>query len=114
MMKLGEKQRLFTRLIADLIIKAYDLGYEISIGDAYRDPRVFGEVGEKKGYGNKSSCHKSRLAIDLNLFKDGEYLSSTKDHVALGMWWEQQHELCRWGGRFKDGNHYSFEHNGRM
>lgn len=25
---------------------------------------------------------------------------------------EMQHELCRWGGRFKDGNHYSLEHNG--
>jgi hypothetical protein len=24
------------------------------------------------------------------------------------------HPDCRWGGRFNDGNHYSFEHNGVM
>lgn len=113
-MKLGDKQKLFARLSADLIIKAYDLGYEISYGDTYRDPRVFGNVGEKKGYGRSKSCHKYRLAIDLNLFKDGEYLQTTQDHMALGLWWEKQHELCRWGGRFNDANHYSFEHNGSM
>lgn len=121
-MTLGEKQRLFTRLIADLIIKAYDLGYEITLGDAFRDPRVFGSMGDRKGYGNSESCHKYRLAIDLNLFKDGVYLTGTEDHRPLGEWWEKQHELCRWGGEFKnskgeptpDGNHYSFEHNGNM
>jgi hypothetical protein len=52
------------------------------------------------------------LAIDLNLFKDGNFLSATEDHKELGEWWEEQHELCRWGGRFSnaDGNHYSLVH----
>lgn len=50
--------------------------------------------------------------LDLHLFRDGKWLSSTEDHRALGEWWEQQHELCRWGGRFSDGNHYSLEHDG--
>lgn len=113
-MKLGEKQRLFSRLIADLIIHAYDLGYEIAVGDFFRSPKVFGEIGEKKGYGHSKSCHKICLAADLNLFKDGVYLTETEDHIILGEWWEKQHELCRWGGRFADGNHYSLEHNGMM
>jgi hypothetical protein len=45
-MNIGEKQRKFTRMLADLIIWAYDNGYELSVGDAYRDPRVHGLIGE--------------------------------------------------------------------
>jgi len=111
-MTLGEKQELFALMVADLLLKANDMGYKVRLGDAYRDPRVFGAIGEHKGYGFYKSCHKLRLAIDLNLFKDGKYLTETEDHRPLGEWWEQQHELCRWGGRFNDGNHYSFAHEG--
>jgi hypothetical protein len=113
-MTLGEKQRIFSKLIAELILWAYDQGYEISFGDAYRDPRLHGEFGKREGYGNRNSMHKCRLAVDINLFKDGEYLSSTEDHRALGEKWESMHELCRWGGRFHDGNHYSMTHWGAM
>lgn len=111
-MTLGEKQELFASMVPDLLMKAFDMGYKVRLGDTYRDPRVFGAIGEHKGYGFSRSCHKLRLAIDLNLFKDGKYLTETEDHRPLGEWWEQQHELCRWGGRFNDGNHYSFEHEG--
>jgi hypothetical protein len=112
-MTLGDKQRLFTRLLADFVIWAYDHGYELTVGDAYRDPRVFGKVGEKGGYGRWASNHKIRLAHDFNLFKDGKYLTSTEDHRPLGEYWESLHELCEWGGNFDDGNHYSFNHQGR-
>jgi hypothetical protein len=36
-------------------------------------------------------------------------LRQTSDHQRLGEWWEKQHPLARWGGRWGDGNHYSFE-----
>jgi hypothetical protein len=111
-MTLGQTQRQFARLVGRLIERAYEMGYEVTLGDAYRDPRVHGEMGEKRSYSHPSSAHKVRLAIDLNLFKDGRFLTETDDHRPLGEWWEQQHELARWGGRFRDGNHYSFEHNG--
>lgn len=109
-MTLGEKQELFMRLVPRLIDKAHELGFEIRGGDLYRDPRVFGQTGVKLGYGSANSCHKLKLAIDLNLFKDGEFKSATEDHKELGEWWEKQHELCRWGGTFQDGNHYSLVH----
>lgn len=114
-MKLGDRQKAFAKLVPRLIDKAHDLGYEVTLGDAYRDPRVHGNVGEKKSYSSANSVHKDKLAIDLNLFKNGKYLTSTEDHRKLGEWWEKQHELARWGGRFKnaDGNHYSFEWQGR-
>ena len=62
------------------------------------------------GYGAGRSCHKLRLAIDLNLFRGGRYLTGTADHKPLGEWWESQGGT--WGGRFRDGNHYSLEHEG--
>ena len=114
-MKLGEKQRLFTRLQAELDLWIYEQGYEFTDGDAYRDPRVHGASGEKKGYGHAKSCHKLRLARDKNLFRDGVFLTSTEDHRPIGEKWKSMHELARWGGDFStpDGNHYSFEHEGQ-
>jgi hypothetical protein len=107
--KLGERQRLLTKLLPRLIDKAYELGYELTLGDGYRDPRVFGAYGEFKGYGKGGSCHKLRLAVDLNLFRDGKYLAATEDHRPLGEFWELLHPECRWGGRFYDGNHYEIK-----
>lgn len=88
------------------------MGYEVTLGDAYRDPRVHGAIGVKQAYGHSKSAHKNRLAIDLNLFRDGKFLDSTDAHRPLGEWWEAQGDEHRWGGRFNDGNHYSFEHEG--
>jgi hypothetical protein len=102
----------FSRLAPRLVDKAHELGFEVTLGDAYRDPRAHGALGVKMGYGHPKSAHKNRLAIDLNLFRDGEFMARTGDHRALGEWWEQQHPQARWGGRFDDGNHYSFEYQG--
>jgi hypothetical protein len=93
-------------MVSDLIAFAYEQGYELTFGDAYRDPRAF----DRNPYGRPSSLHKSRLAIDLNLFKDGEYLTTTEAHEPLGVFWEGIGGS--WGGRFDDANHYSLEHNG--
>jgi hypothetical protein len=109
---LRQKQSEFAKLVPRLIDKAFELGYEVTLGDAYRDPRLFGQLGEKKGYGHPKSAHKQRMAIDLNLFKDGKFIDTTEGHRPLGEWWEQQHPQARWGGRFEDGNHYSFEVDG--
>jgi hypothetical protein len=111
-MRLSQKQRLFSKLISELIIWAYENDMEVTLGDAYRSPRVFGMLGTFKGYGHRSSSHKIRLALDLNLFLDDDYTGVTKDYTALGEKWESMHVLCRWGGHFNDGNHFSFEHNG--
>lgn len=94
-------------MAARLILKADELGYGVTLGDAYRDPRLHGSMGIKKGYGAANSYHKTRLAIDLNLFKDGKFLQNTSDHAELGAWWKSQGGT--WGGDFKtpDGNHYS-------
>ncbi len=111
-MTLREKQSLFVRLVGLLIAEAYDRGYELTFGEALRTPEQ-AKINAGNGKGISNSLHLIKLAIDLNLFKDGRYLSSTEDHRALGEWWEKLHPMCRWGGRFNDGNHYSIEHEGR-
>lgn len=108
---LGEKQRRFTWMISKLIEYAYQQGYELTFGDAYRDPRVHGHVGDKRSYSSANSLHKDRLAVDFNLFRSGKYLTATEDHRKLGEYWESLGGV--WGGRFNDGNHYSLEHGGR-
>lgn len=106
-MNLGDRQRQFTLMVAKLIEYAYDQGYELTFGDAYRDPRAHGQPGVKASYSNARSLHKQRLAVDFNLFRNGQYLARTEDHAPLGMYWETLGG--RWGGRFNDGNHYELE-----
>lgn len=114
-MTLGQKQRLFTRYVARLIEFAYANGYELTFGEAYRTPEQ-ASLNAQKGTGIRNSLHQLRLAIDLNLFKDGKYLTRSEDHKPLGEFWKSLHPDCCWGGDFKpnaDGNHYSLTHEGR-
>lgn len=115
-MTLRQKQSFFVQLVAKLIVHAGELGFEVTFGETYRSPeeaqRLF-----KLGKGTLNSLHISRLAIDLNLFKNGVYLTSTESHRELGEWWESlsipPDIICCWGGRFSDGNHYSVGHAGK-
>lgn len=73
-MSLRKKQSLFAFHVSRLNQYAVSKGYEVTLGDAYRDPRLHGAIGEKKGYGHSKSCHKLRLAQDLNLLKWTPYV----------------------------------------
>jgi hypothetical protein len=110
-MTLAEKQRLFTRNIGKLIQFAYESGYELTFGDAYRSPEQ-AALNAKAGKGIANSLHTQRLAVDFNLFKDGQFLQQTEDHRPLGEYWQSLHQLNVWGGDFGDGNHYAMTHGG--
>lgn len=117
---LSDKQARFLSDITKLLVWVEDTlpTYRLRFGDAYRDPRVFGEVGVFKGYGASKSCHKSRLAIDLILDKlddygSWQYQTSTDAYRPIGEHWEAMGEDHSWGGHFNDGNHFSFNHDGR-
>ena len=112
-MTLRQRQSIFAFLTARLMIFMNENGYEFTYGEAYRSPeealRLYNLYKAGKGpRATKNSLHTKKLAIDLNLFKDGKFLSSTESHRFFGEWWEKQHPNCRWGGRFNDGNHYEF------
>lgn len=108
-MTLSEKQRRFTWLLSCLIDWAYNHGYEIVIGEVYRTPEqqaIYIKKGKSK---TASSKHQKCLAADLNLFKDDIYLTETKDHAELGIYWQSLDPECIWGGTWGwDGNHYQY------
>jgi hypothetical protein len=113
-MTLGEKQRLFVRLVGELIRFAYASGYELTFGDAYRSPEQ-AKANAAAGSGIADSLHTQRLAIDLNLFKEGIYVTDSAAYKPLGDFWKGLDAGCCWGGDFvtrADGNHFSIQHNG--
>ena len=115
-LRLRQKQSIFARLSAQLILKAFDLGYEVTYGETYRSPDECRRLADL-GKGIVNSLHGDRLAIDLNLFRNGRYLKATSDHAVLGAYWESlsgDDYTCVWGGSWgNDGNHYSIQHGTR-
>lgn len=120
MSELRDKQHKLCYMAAQLVLYAYDtLGWKLTCGDAYRDPR--------SPYGSSTSLHCDRLAVDYNLFVDGEWIDGKGTSAEmqrefelweqLGNYWESLGGS--WGGRFligrsaRDLNHFSLEHQGR-
>jgi hypothetical protein len=104
---LRQRQSRFAKLVAHLILYAYDHGYEVTFSWAYRPEPCNTQIG-----GHPRSLHTKRLAIDLNLFHHGRYLTSTLAYEPIGLHWESLDTGCRWGGRWGDGNHFSMEWEG--
>jgi hypothetical protein len=105
-MKLSEMQQTFCLNIAMLISWAFAQGFKVTFGESFN----------AAGTGHmKDSLHYIRLAQDLNLFKDGVYLTKSEDYKRLGEAWKAFNPLNRWGGDFKspDGNHFSMIFEGR-
>lgn len=103
-MKLKQARVTFTHLIPKLIEEIESLGAEAAIS--------FVKRCEGCPVGTKNSNHKKSLAVDIDLYVHGVYQVSTKAHQPLGDFWEGLHPNCRWGGRFRDGNHYEFVQEG--
>jgi hypothetical protein len=106
-------QEEFAQSVARLIQKAGTLGYGVTFGEAWRSPEQ-AALNAAKGSGVSNSLHTERLAIDLNLFKDGVYITDDEGHGLLGIWWKALGPMYRWGGDFKkkDFNHYSLSPDG--
>lgn len=112
-MTLREARCAFTRHLATLVLRAGDLGYEVAFDE------VTERLTEKDPTSDHmpGSLHHHGLAGDLLVYKDGKYLTSTDEYTALGELWEQMGRESglplTWGGRFRDGNHFSLKWNGR-
>lgn len=120
-MTLSDKQAAFTAAITDLLNYANLLAYtstpHLRIRLDYARRCEFCPVN-----GLKRSTHISRLAVDLLLDEkqpDGSWKWVQGRHICferLGEIWERMGVALdlptRWGGRFRDYGHYSFEHEG--
>lgn len=112
---LREKQTRFALHVGALIQRATDLGYGVTLGEAWRSPEQ-AEWNAQHHLGVACSLHTERLAIDLNLFRpDGSLVTDDTGHRDLGAWWTQQSPDFCWGGDFttlKDFDHYSLTPDG--
>lgn len=108
-------QEEFSQSVAKLIVKAAELGYGVTLGDAYRSPEQ-AAANAAAGTGVARSLHTDRLAIDINLFKDGIYITDDTGHKDLGAWWKTLGDHYKWGGNIvhprADPNHYSMSPDG--
>ena len=78
-MSLVDKQSRFLLMLSCLIQTASQMGYQVTPG-CFRCAL--------KGHHMPNSLHYIGLAADLNLFKDGKYLTKTLDYRPLGKMWE--------------------------
>ncbi len=97
-MRLSEKQRKFTLMVADLIYFAESKGYGLTFGHAWRDIETQRRLVEKGASKTMRSKHLDRLAVDFNLFINGAYVQKREYWRPLGEFWESIGG--RWGGRF--------------
>jgi hypothetical protein len=99
--KLLDDQQRFFEMLCRWGIAAYARGYKCTFGDAYRDPRV------NFPYSFPGSFHGKRLAADVNLFKDGKWLTTFDEWEEMGRLWITLGGT--WGGEFPkvDPNHLS-------
>jgi len=117
-MKLSEKQIIFSKNIASLIVYADLLGIDLTFGDAFRSRsqmllNYFGYKLEKGGvFGIKlvkgrklsntlNSLHGKRLAVDFNFFINGQLTYDKERLSELGEFWEGLDDRNKWGGNFK-------------
>jgi hypothetical protein len=112
---MSKLQEQFAQDAAKLIQKAKELGYEVTLGEAWRTPQQ-AQWDADHGTGISCSLHIQRLAIDLNVFVEGIYQAddSTGCYSALGSYWKSLGSDHYWGGDFtrKDLDHYSISPDG--
>lgn len=113
-MTLRQKRCEFTLCKAKLIIWINAQGWQVASGEGYVALTDAAD-GDYDGPHKKGGAHYTGLAEDLLLYIEGQYVSDGSNLVwqTIGTMWESMHVLARWGGRFHDANHISFEHEGK-
>lgn len=109
MSSLRQLQSLHVRCVGKLIEFATVGGYELTWSETYRTPEQ-AILNAHNGSGIVHSLHLLRLAVDLNLFRDGVLLETVEDYSPLGGFWKALDPLCCWGGDFvtrPDADHFS-------
>ena len=105
-----EKQSIFAKNIAQLIIWSFEQGYEITVGEFLRTPeqqQLYIKSGKSK---TANSKHLNRLAADLNLFIGGVYQTGKDAYKPLADYWKSLHPDnvagYDWGW---DANHFEMK-----
>ena len=104
-MTLGQHQEAFSRDLLKLMTKAYQLGYQIRIGEVQRTEEqqaIYIKTGRSK---TMNSMHLKKCAADLHFTKEGTLCYPEE----LGRFWESLDTLNSSGmfwKSFKDAAHF--------
>ncbi len=87
-MSMVSEQATFLLDACKLIQFANEKGFQVTGGELFRTPeqqQIYVKTGRSKTMNSK---HLSRLAIDLNIFKDGVLLYDVEKLKEIGQYWE--------------------------
>lgn len=99
-MTLGENQELFAKHVVLLIQEAWNMGYQVRIGEVQRPiemQQIYVNTGRSK---TMDSMHLKKCAIDLVLLKNGAVCTHEQIYP-LGKWWEALDPANKWGGSWR-------------
>jgi len=99
--ELFKKQVEFTKNVALLLNYLNDKGYKVTLGETFRtkeQQEIYFKQGKSK---TMKSKHLERLAIDLNIFKNGELLKNVDEYYIIGKYWQSLNPLNVYGGFWK-------------
>lgn len=100
-MTLSDQQHLFATQLTMLFRWLTDKGYKYTLGEAHR-PQEMQYLYLKEGKTKVDySLHQDRLAIDLNIFIDGELTYDRDKLKPIGDYWESLSDRNRWGGSWR-------------
>lgn len=111
-MTLSDRQKIFTRNIGLFIDHAFEMGFELTLGEVARtveQQKIYFDTGRSK---TMDSRHIQRLATDFNIFLNGTLLFQKSDQYKqdleamrpLGDFWESLHPDNVWGGDWNRNN----------
>ena len=104
-MSLGREQEAFSRDLVRLMLEAFELGYEVRMGEVQRtieQQQLYVKMGRSK---TMNSMHLNKTAADLHFTKDG-VLSYPEE---LGVFWQSldpKNQSGMFWKDFKDGPHF--------
>lgn len=105
-----EKQSIFLLNVAKLIIWAFEHGMELTGGELMRSDAQQAIYLKEKKTKVKRSKHQDRLAIDLNLFLQGQYIRDREPYKPLADYWKSLNENNVAGYDWKfDANHFEMK-----
>jgi hypothetical protein len=107
--RLREYQTVFATNVGKLLLWCAEQKYDVTFGETQRDPAWQKQLCEAGKSTLLFGYHNARLAVDLNLFRDGALATHTSEYEPLGIFWESLDPLNKWGGRwtdFPDSDHF--------
>lgn len=105
-----QHQLIFAQNVAKLIEYIYAQGYKCTLGEVYRTREqalLYSQIG--KGIVNSNHC--SKLAIDINLFKDDKYLTDSEEYKKFAEYWIRLNPFNESGYFWKsrDSGHFEMD-----